>query len=59
MGWRPGQVECQRLLDLVQQVERVAAFAIELADEGHHRKVAQPAHLKEATALLLDAPAML
>ncbi len=43
------------LLDLVQQVERVAALAVELVDEGDDRHVAQPADLEELTGLLLDA----
>ncbi len=50
-----GHVERQRLLDLVQQVERVAAFAVELIDKGDDRHVAQPADLEELAGLLLDA----
>jgi hypothetical protein len=37
----------QRLLDLVQQAERVAALAVELVDEGDDRHVAQAADLEE------------
>jgi hypothetical protein len=51
-----GHVERQRLLDLVQQVERVAALAVELVDEGQDRHVAQPADVEEFAGLLLDAP---
>jgi len=51
-----GHVERQRLLDLVQQVERVAGLAVELVDKGDDRHVAQPAHLEELAGLLLDAP---
>ena len=48
-------VERQRLLDLVDQVERVAALAVELVDEGDDRHVAQPADLEQLAGLLLDA----
>jgi len=51
-----GNVERQRLLDLVRQIERVAALAVELVDKGHERHVAQPADLEELAGLLLDAP---
>jgi len=51
-----GHVERQRLLDLVDEVERVAALAGELADKGDDRHVAQPADLEELAGLLLDAP---
>ena len=59
---RPGgrrHVERQRLLDLVQQVERVAGLAVELVDKSDDRHVAQPAHLEELAGLLLDAPLVL
>jgi hypothetical protein len=49
------RVEGERLLDLVDQVERVTALAVELVDEGDDRHVAQPAHLEELSRLLLDA----
>ena len=51
-----GHVERQRLLDVVQQVERAAALAVELVDKGDDRHIAQPAHLEELTGLLLDPP---
>jgi hypothetical protein len=44
---RRGYVERQPLLDLAQQVERVAAFAVELVDKSDDRRVAQPADLEE------------
>jgi hypothetical protein len=44
------------LLDLVQQIERVAGLAIELVDKGDDRHVAQWADLEEFAGLLLDAP---
>src|SRR6516164_9293448 len=50
-----GHVEREALLDLVQQVERVAGLAIELVDESDDRHVAQAAHLEELAGLLLDA----
>jgi hypothetical protein len=49
-----GHVERQRLLDLVQRVERVAALAVELVDKSDDRHVAQPADLEELPGLLLD-----
>jgi hypothetical protein len=39
-----------------QQVERVAALAVEFVDEGQDRHVAQPADLEEVARLPLDAP---
>src|ERR1700730_4481362 len=50
-----GHVERQRLLDLVQEVERVASLAVGLVDEGEDRHVARPADLEEFVGLLLDA----
>ena len=50
-----GHVERQGLLDLVQQVERVAALAVELVDKSDDRHVAQAANLEELAGLLLDA----
>ena len=55
---RPGRrrdVELQALLDLVQQVERVAPLAVHLVDEGDDRDVAQPADLEQLAGLRLDA----
>src|ERR1700730_18008049 len=51
-----GDVERQRLLDLVQQVERVAGLAVELVCKSDDRHVAQPADLEELAGLLLDTP---
>ena len=55
---RPGHrrgVERQRLLDLVEQIERVAALAVHLVDEGDDRDVAQPADLEQLAGPRLDA----
>ena len=55
---RPGHrrgVERQRLFDLVQQFEGVAALAIHLVDEGDDRDVAQAAHLEQFSRARLDA----
>ena len=54
---RPGHrrgVERQRLFDLVQQFERIAALAVHLVDEGDDRNVAQPAHLEQLSRPRLD-----
>ena len=48
-------VERQRLLDLVEQVERIAALAVHLVDEGDDRDVAQPADLEQLAGARLDA----
>ena len=48
-------IERERLLDLVEQVERIAALAVELVDEGDDRDVAQPADLEQLARLRLDA----
>ena len=48
-------VERQRLLDLVEQIERVAALAVHLVDEGQDRDVAQPADLEQLAGARLDA----
>ena len=47
--------DTEHLLDLVQQRQRLAALAIELVDEGHDRRVAQPADLHQLDGPLLDA----
>ena len=55
---RPGHrrgVERQRLFDLVEQLERVAALAVHLVDEGDDRNVAQPADLEQLSRPRLDA----
>ena len=48
-------VERQRLFDLVDQIERVAAFTIHLVDESNDRNIAQPAHLEQLARPRLDA----
>ena len=48
-------VERERLLDLVEQIERIAALAVELVDEGDDRDVAQPADLEQLAGARLDA----
>jgi hypothetical protein len=55
---RPGDgrsVEGEGLLDLVDQVEGVAALAVQLVDEGEDRDVAQAADLEQLAGLRLDA----
>src|SRR6516162_4942513 len=54
-----GRIERQRLPDLAQQVERVAALTVELVDEGGDRYIAQPANLEELGGLLLDTLVLL
>ena len=48
-------VERKRLLDLVEQIEGVAAFAIHLVDEGKDRDVAHPADFEQLAGARLDA----
>ncbi len=52
---RRRRIQRQGLLNFVDQVERVAAFAVELVDKGDDRHVAQPADLEQLAGLLLDA----
>ena len=55
---RPGDrrgVERQRFLDLLDQFERIAAFAVHLIDEGDDRNVAQPADLEQLAGARFDA----
>ena len=55
---RPGErrgVERQRLLDLVEEVERIARLAVHLVDEGDDRDVAQAADLEQFSRARLDA----
>jgi hypothetical protein len=47
--------DLQHLLYFVEQVERLAALAVELVDERHDRRVAQPADLHQLDRALLDA----
>jgi hypothetical protein len=53
-GHRRG-IERQRLLDLIHEIERVAAFAVHLVDEGDDWNVAQPADLEQLAGARLDA----
>ena len=48
-------VERQRLLDFVDEIERIARLAVHLVDEGDDRNVAQPADLEELAGARLDA----
>ena len=48
-------VERERLLDLIEQLERVAALAVHLVDEGEDRDVAQPADFEQLAGARLDA----
>src|ERR1051326_2369929 len=41
------RIERQRLLDLIDQLERVATLAVELVDEGDDGHIAQPADFEE------------
>ncbi len=53
---RPGDrrtLDAERRLDLVEQIDRLAAVAIELVDEGHDRRVAQAADVHQ-----LDRPGL-
>ena len=43
------------LLEFVEDVERVAPFAVELVYEDYHRGAAHAAHLHQAARLSLDA----
>src|SRR3546814_1683082 len=55
---RPGHrraLDAEHAFDFFEQVDRVAAFAVELVDEGHDRRVAHAAHLHPLDRALLDA----
>ena len=55
---RPSQrrdIEGERLFDLVEEIEGIAAFAVELVDEGDDRNVAQAADLEQFAGARLDA----
>ena len=49
------RVDAEHALDLIEQVERVAARQIELVDEGQHRQAAQLADFEQLAGLRLDA----
>ena len=55
---RPGHrrgVERQRLLDLVEQLEDVAALAVHLVDEGDDRDIPKTTNLEQLSGARLDA----
>ncbi len=55
---RPGHrrtLDAEDGLDLVEQLDRLLAVAVELVDERHDRRVAQPAHFHQLDRALLDA----
>ena len=55
---RPGDrrtPEAQHPLDLVEQLDGLAALPVHLVHEGHDRGVAQPAHLHQPDGPRLDA----
>ena len=49
------RLDAEHVLDLVEQLERIAARQVELVDEGEDRQPAQPAHLEQLARLRLDA----
>ena len=49
------RVNAQHALDLVEQIERIAARQVELVDERQHRQAAQLADLEQLAGLRLDA----
>ena len=55
---RPGHrraADVEHALDLVEQFQRFAPLAVELVDEGHDRRVAQPAHLHQLDGAIFNA----
>ncbi len=57
-AYRPGDrrgTDAQHFLDLIEQLDRRTAVAVELVDEGHDRCVAQAADLHQLDRALLDA----
>ena len=55
---RPGHrrdIEREQVGDLVENLEHLAAFAIDLVDEGDDRHVAQAAYFEQLARLALDA----
>ncbi len=49
------RVNSQDALDLVEQIERIAAWQVELVDERQHRQAAQLADFEQLAGLRLDA----
>jgi small GTP-binding protein len=49
------RVERERLFDFIEQIERIARFAVQLVDEGDDRDVPHAAHLEELAGPRLDA----
>ena len=50
-----GAADLENFFDLVHQLDGIAAFAVELVDEGEDRGIAQPAHFHQPDGALLDA----
>ena len=48
-------LDLEHAFDLIEQLDRRPAVPIQLVDEGHDGRVAQPAHLHELDGALLDA----
>ena len=47
--------DAERVLDVIEQLERIAARAVELVDEGQDRQPVPAAHLEQLSRLRLDA----
>jgi hypothetical protein len=52
---RGRRIQGQQFADLVEQLEGIAALAVDLVDEGDDRYVAQPTDLEQLAGLGLDA----
>ena len=55
---RPGDrraLNLEHRFDLVEQIDRLAAVAVQLVDEGHDRRIAQAADFHQLDRALLDA----
>jgi hypothetical protein len=48
-------IKSERFLHFVEDLQRVAAFAVDLVDKGDDRDVAQPTNFKQLASLGLDA----